>query len=111
MKKILLPLIILLSFSFGLMGCSDNSNAGDDFVGAWSNTEERHGAIITKNSAGFNIEYIHRQLGKKTKSTFLAVFNNGRLEVTPRGAIVLANDGNLLQVSGLVHTIMELAEK
>jgi len=107
MKKILLPLIILLSFSFGLTGCFDSSSAGDDFIGEWSNTQKYHSVVITKNSAGFNIDYTHLRLGHETRDTFLAIFNNGRLEVTPGGALVMANDGQLLQVSNLVNTYIE----
>jgi len=105
MNKILLPFIILLSL--GLTGCFDSSSDGDNFIGEWSNTPKRHSAVITKNSAGFNIDYTYLELGRKTTDTFLAVFKNGRLEVTPGGALVMANDGQLLQVSNLVNTYIE----
>jgi len=39
--------------------------------------------------------------------TFLAVFNNGRLEVSPGGALVLSADNKTLQVSSLVNIYIE----
>ena len=105
MKKILLPLIILLSF--GLTGCFDSSSAGDAFIGEWTNAEKLHSAVITKNTTGYNIDYTHLRLGTKTMDTFLAVFNNGRLEVSPGGALVLSADNKTLQVSSLVNIYIE----